>query len=170
MWTEKDISCARGLFINDSVNEWALWAGLSCLILPVCLFINVVFSFLPDQLGLSILGWPHFLMWWFFRSGGCQVQNTSSGLVPLCSLWFLLLYRSRLNFFKGCFQIWFNARQVHRHFCKLLLASYLLMPHWQEKAKAKPKANSPKPNMRSRRDGEIWVTMRCDCNNLTQFY
>lgn len=154
------------------MNEWALWAGLSCLILPVCLFINVVFSFLPDQLGLSILGWPHFLMWWFFRSGGCQVQNTSSGLVPLCSLWFLLLYRSRLNFFKGCFQIWFNARQVHRHFCKLLLASYLLMPHWQEKAKAKakPKANSPKPNMRSRRDGEIWVTMRCDCNNLTQFY
>lgn len=50
------------------MNEWALWAGLSCLILPVCLLIKVVFSFLPDQLGLSILGWPYFLMWWFFRS------------------------------------------------------------------------------------------------------
>ena len=48
--------------LNDSVNEWALWAGLSCLVLPVCLITNVVFSFLPDQLGLNILGWPHFLM------------------------------------------------------------------------------------------------------------
>lgn len=150
------------------MNEWPLWAGLSCLVLPVCLITNVVFSFLPDQLGLNILGWPHFLMRWLFLSGGCQVRSTFWP-VPLCSGWFLLLCRSRLNFFKGCFQIWFSARQVHRHFYKLLLASYLLMPHWQKKAKAKPKVDSGE-NMQSRRDWEIWVTRRCDCNNLMQFY
>lgn len=61
------------LLINDLwMNEHyelgsAVWSS-------VCLLIKVVFSFLPDQLGLSILGWPTSSVV-IFRSGGCQVQT-----------------------------------------------------------------------------------------------
>ena len=140
--------------------------GLSCLVLPVCLGSLMWFLFSTSSAGLTITRWPHLLIRWLFLSGGYQVQRTSTGLVPPCSMWPLLLYWSRLNF-TGWFQIRFRANPVHKHFYKLLLASYLLMSHWQEKAK--PKANNG-GNTQGCWDREVWFTRSLDCNNLTQFY